>query len=115
VLGDQAAGIKGCWVDFFGRPASAHKAVALFSLANNAPLAVGYARRRDKPLHYEMALGAIFDPRVAPAEQRGLVELSQWFTSHLEQFVREAPEQYWWVHRRWKGQPPARAKRRQAA
>jgi KDO2-lipid IV(A) lauroyltransferase len=115
VLGDQAAGTKGCWVDFFGRPASAHKAVALFSLANDAPLAVGYARRRDKPLHYEMATAAIFDPRTAPAEQRGLVELSQWFTSHLERFVRESPAQYWWVHRRWKGEPPARAKRRQAA
>ncbi len=115
VLGDQAAGAKGCWVSFFGAPASAHKAVALFSLANDAPMAVGYARRLDKPLHYQMALAAIFDPTTAPAEQRGLVELSQWFTSHLERFVRDAPEQYWWVHRRWKGEPPARTKRRQAA
>src|SRR6185436_5133438 len=37
LLGDQAAGDKACWVDFFGRPASTHKAVALFSLGNNAP------------------------------------------------------------------------------
>ncbi len=40
LLGDQAAGPKGCWVEFFGRPASCHKAVALFSLVNlRAPVA----------------------------------------------------------------------------
>ena len=32
LLGDQAAGEKACWVNFFGRPASTHKAVAAFSL-----------------------------------------------------------------------------------
>ena len=43
-LADQYAGPKGCWVEFFGRPASAHKAIALLALDNNAPV-VGVARR----------------------------------------------------------------------
>ena len=30
-LADQYAGEKGCWVQFFGRPASAHKAIALLA------------------------------------------------------------------------------------
>ena len=34
-LADQHAGPKGCWVDFFGRPASTHKAIGLFSLSND--------------------------------------------------------------------------------
>ncbi len=34
LLGDQHAGRKGCYVDFFGRPASSHKAIALFSLGS---------------------------------------------------------------------------------
>ncbi len=34
LLGDQHAGDKGCWVDFLGRPASCHKAVALFTLSS---------------------------------------------------------------------------------
>ena len=45
LLGDQSAGKKGCWVKFFGRPASTHKAVSLFSLGNEAPTMVSYARR----------------------------------------------------------------------
>ena len=40
LLGDQHAGPKGCWVDFFGQPASCHKGVALFTLTSGAPMAV---------------------------------------------------------------------------
>jgi KDO2-lipid IV(A) lauroyltransferase len=132
VLGDQHAGPKGCWVDFFGAPASTHKAIALFALSNEAPLAVGYARRLDKPLSYEMGVEAIADGgfRVQDADSPGrktgvvvvsgasvmretsdLTELTQWFTTVLEGLIRRGPEQYWWVHRRWKGEPPRRARK----
>jgi len=37
ILGDQHAGTKGCWIDFLGRPAACHKAIALFTLSGNAP------------------------------------------------------------------------------
>src|SRR5688500_3062779 len=53
-LADQAAGDKGCWVPFFGREASAHKAIALFSLHHDAPVVVGGCRRIGGPLEYQM-------------------------------------------------------------
>ena len=40
LLGDQAAGRKGCRVDFFGRPASVHKAIGVFALSSEAPVMV---------------------------------------------------------------------------
>jgi KDO2-lipid IV(A) lauroyltransferase len=114
LLGDQHAGKKACWVDFFGRPASTHKAVALFSLGNDAPTMVSYARRLDRPLHYEVGPEAICDPR-DPDFQFGSVQLlAQWYTDHLENLIRRSPEQYWWLHRRWKGEPPKRRKRNAA-
>jgi KDO2-lipid IV(A) lauroyltransferase len=113
LLGDQAAGEKACWVNFFGRPASTHKAVAAFSLANGAPTMVSYARRLDRPLHYEVGPEAICDPREANFPLGTIPLLAQWYTDHLENLIRRAPGQYWWLHRRWKGQPNAR--RRQAA
>jgi KDO2-lipid IV(A) lauroyltransferase len=114
LLGDQHAGKKACWVDFFGRPASTHKAVALFSLGNDAPTMVSYARRLDRPLHYEVGPEALCDPR-DPDFQLGSVQLlAQWYTDHLENLIRRSPEQYWWLHRRWKGKPPQRRKRRAA-
>ncbi len=111
LLGDQHAGKKACWVDFFGRPAATHKAVALFSLGNGAPTMVSYARRLDRPLHYEVGPQAICDP-AEPGFELGSVQLlAQWYTDHLEALIRRSPEQYWWLHRRWKGEPPARRKK----
>lgn len=111
LLGDQHAGKKACWVNFFGRPASTHKAVALFSLANDAPTMVSYARRRDRPLHYEVGPEAICDPRDPDFQLGSIPLLAQWYTNHLENLIRRAPEQYWWLHRRWRSQPPVRRRR----
>lgn len=114
-LADQAAGSKDCWVDFFGRPASTYKAIALMSLQHDAPMAVCYARRLDRPMQFEMVTTAIADPRDASDEVGSVHELTQWYTSQLEQAIRQSPEQYWWIHRRWKERPTRRQRRRKAA
>lgn len=110
-LADQHAGDKGCWVDFFGRPASVYKAIALLALDNDAPVIVSYARRTGGPLQFELATTAIADPRDAGFEVASIRELTQWYTAKLEEAIRLAPEQYWWVHRRWKDNRKARRKR----
>jgi KDO2-lipid IV(A) lauroyltransferase len=105
LLGDQHAGNKGCWVEFMGRPASCHKALALFTLVHGAPMLVSWALRRGEFLKLEIGCSAIADPaRLAPelCDVRGL---TQWYNQRLEELVRLFPEQYWWVHRRWKDHP----------
>ncbi len=102
VLGDQSAGPKGIWTDFFGRPAATHKAIALFSLGFEAPLMVTYTKRVGHPLRFELGCEGIADPSEPDSPASGPRELTAWFTSRLEDAVRQAPEQYWWLHRRWK-------------
>jgi len=114
-LADQYAGSKGCWIEFFGRPASAHKAIALFALNHDAPLMVGYAQRLEKPMRYELALEAFVDPRSGDDAVSSVPRLTQWYMSQFETIIRRAPEQYWWLHRRWKDNRPARRKLKQAA
>jgi KDO2-lipid IV(A) lauroyltransferase len=113
-LADQHAGGKGCWVPFFGRDASVHKAIALFSLYNDAPIVVGGCRRIGRPLEYELSLEAVADPRSGSREVSGVRELTAWYTGQLEKIVRRAPEQYWWLHRRWKEQRKAKNARQAA-
>lgn len=116
LLGDQSAGDKACWVDFFGRPASTHKAVALFTLCGNAPTVVCGVIRKDRPLHFEMRIEDLMDPQGVEGELGTVMGLTKWYTACLESLIQSAPEQYWWVHRRWKGGPRERpAGRRQAA
>jgi len=105
LLGDQAAGPRGCWVDFFGRPASVHKAIGVFSLSSAAPMLVCSATRRRRMFDYDLRLEGVADPAANAPETADLRAISQWYTALLERAVRRAPAQYWWVHRRWRGEP----------
>ena len=105
LLGDQAAGPRGCWVEFFGRPASVHKAIGVFALSSSAPVMVCSATRREGLFDYDLRLEGIADPAAGGPETADLTALSQWYTSLLERAVRREPGQYWWVHRRWRGEP----------
>ncbi len=107
-LADQYAGPKGCWVEFFGRPASAHKAIALLSLEHDAPVAVCCSRRLGRPLQFDLQLVAVADPRDAGEGVDSIGELTQWYTRRLEEVIRQVPDQYWWLHRRWKDPRPSR-------
>ena len=115
VLADQHAGPKGCWVDFFGRPASTHKAIAVFALTNNAPLMVGYARRLGRPMRFEMALETVAEPSTMDPALRDVKSLTQWYSDVLETIIRRTPEQYWWVHNRWRDRGSVEKRRRKAA
>jgi KDO2-lipid IV(A) lauroyltransferase len=102
LLGDQYAGPKGCWVDFFGRPASSHKAIALFTLGSGAPTIFCYTRRLGRPMRHMLGMQGLLDPRQASPDQLNVKAITEWYTQCLERTIREAPEQYWWLHRRWK-------------
>jgi Kdo2-lipid IVA lauroyltransferase/acyltransferase len=108
LLGDQYGGAKACWVDFFGQPASTNKAVAVFTLLGNAPTATCGVARKGAPLHFEMQLAGLVDPTDEDFQHGSIPDLIKWYTECLEQLIRSAPEQYWWVHRRWKGKPGRR-------
>lgn len=111
-LVDQAAGRKDCWVDFFGRPASTYKAIALLALQHDAPICVCYTRRGERPMEFELVCGGVADPRDTDGQIGTIHGLTQWYTRQLEDAIRLCPEQYWWIHRRWKQKPRRRPKRR---
>ncbi len=112
LLGDQYAGRKGCWVPFFGRPASTHKAVALFSLGFQAPTMVVGVRRKRRMLEYEIDVANVVDPAAPEFAFAGVQPMTEWYTDCLERLIRRGPEQYWWIHRRWKGEVPEKVLKR---
>jgi KDO2-lipid IV(A) lauroyltransferase len=115
LLGDQHAGPKGCWVDFLGRPASCHKAIALFPMTSGAPLLACATTRAGGPLKFRISLLGALDPATSPEAVSSVSDVTQWYNNRLEDAIRIAPEQYWWVHRRWKGTPPNRMQARRRA
>ena len=118
LLGDQDAGKRGVFVDFFGEPASTFKSIALMALEYEAILVVGYGIRLpdddldSRWVRYEIGLEDLIDSTTLLTNDP-VREITERYTTALERAIRLAPEQYFWVHRRWKTQPTER--QRQAA
>jgi len=104
-LADQDAGERGMFVEFFGRPASTHKAIALLALEHRAPVVVGFARRVGPGFRYEVGCEEVIDPEEWTGTADDARLLTQRYTQTLEAIIRRDPEQYLWLHRRWKHQP----------
>jgi KDO2-lipid IV(A) lauroyltransferase len=106
-LGDQDAGSKGVFVHFFNRPASSHKAVALLAMQYDAlMLVVGIPRvRSGERWHYHVICEDVIDPREYATTGNAVKAITQRYHDSLEKLIRRYPEQYFWLHRRWKHQP----------
>ena len=117
-MADQDAGQRGQFVEFFGRPASTHKAVALLALEYDAlMLVIGVPRLENKtvagrwlgsPGRYYVTLADCIDPKEYKDRPDAVKAITERYTAALEGVVRLAPEQYFWLHRRWKHQPQAK-------
>ena len=107
-IADQDAGRKGIFVDFFGRPASTYKSIGLLAINHQVPVVVGYARRTSLDFEYEIGANRVIHPHEWQGRKDELRWLTEEFSKAMEDFVRLAPDQYLWVHRRWKSQPRPR-------
>jgi KDO2-lipid IV(A) lauroyltransferase len=108
-IGDQDAGPRGLFVDFFGRPASTHKSIALLAIEYDAPILVGGAYRVGDDFQYVVRTEAVIRPSDYADQPDAVKRITQDFTAALERLIRQAPEQYLWLHRRWKHQPKPKA------
>lgn len=107
-LGDQDAGQRGLYVDFFGRPASTHKAMALMALQYRTPILVMGGAKTGEPMRHRTLIEDIILPEDYDDHPDAVRVLTQRMTAGIERMARRYPEQYFWLHRRWKHQPAKR-------
>jgi len=98
---DQDARKHGIYVDFFGRPASTHRSPAILSLKYGTPIVVANIFRDGDGIHH----CELSDP-ILPDAFRGRPDpvraLTQAYTQKFEECVRAHPDQWFWLHDRWK-------------
>lgn len=104
-IADQNAGSKGLFVEFFGEQASTYKSIGLLAMAREVPIIVGYARRLGNRFRFEVGVERIIRPHEWAQRDDPLRWITQEFTRAMEASIRRAPEQYLWIHRRWKSRP----------
>jgi KDO2-lipid IV(A) lauroyltransferase len=105
LLADQDAGGEGFFTEFLGRQASVFRGTAHFAYKLRCPILTGYIYRLPDGRHLARLDPPLFvDPQWD--DQAALAKLTEYHVSRLEAAVRQAPEQYFWLHRRWKTRPP---------
>ncbi len=109
LLLDENGGSQGVFVDFFGRPAATHKTAAQLALRTGARV-VAVATRSLGRGRFGLRLCEIATvPAGAPAVD--VRRLTQEITAALEQWIREDPCRWRWVHWRWRWRPEGRDER----
>jgi KDO2-lipid IV(A) lauroyltransferase len=97
---------QGVFVDFFGVPACTASGLARIALRTDAAVVPGFtvwdAKQRKYILRFEPAVELI---RTADNEA-DIVANTAKFTNAMEEIIRQYPDQWLWVHRRWKTRPP---------
>ena len=104
LLCDQDAGRRGVFVPFMGRPAATPVGAAVLHLRSGTPLVFGCAIR-DGLFKYRGVFKVIEFEGDHAVTQENIVRVTTAFTRELEKVVRLYPEQYLWLHRRWKTRP----------
>lgn len=104
-IADQNAGYKGMFVPFFGRLASTYKSVGLLAIRYDVPVVCGYARRLGDEFKFEAGVTDIIYPEQWKSQKDPLYYLTARYMRSIEEMVRLAPDQYMWLHRRWKSRP----------
>ncbi len=91
----------GMLLPFFGEPAMTNVATGKLARLSGAPIVPLSYRRVDHRGHYEL----VFHPRLADSPGADPIAVTRTLVGQLEEFIRAAPEQYQWLHRRFKGRP----------
>jgi Kdo2-lipid IVA lauroyltransferase/acyltransferase len=107
ILADVNAHPKeGVFVPFFGVPACTSSGVAMLAIRTNAviiPLAGVWDEEERK---YVAIHGDAIEPTMSGDRQADVVTTTASFTAEVEKLIRAYPDQWLWIHKRWKTRPP---------
>lgn len=106
ILADLNAQEKeGVFVDFFGVPASTTISIAKLALKTNAVVLPAFAVWNEEKQKYVVHLEPPIDYEKTENAEADIKTLTQKITTVVEKYVRQFPEQWLWIHKRWNTRP----------
>ncbi len=105
-LVDQDTGKDGVFVPFFGKPAWTQSGVARIAYKTGAALVPAFVVRGVDGRFELLVEKEIEIPRTGDAE-KDVLEIARRYTEVIEAYVKAYPDQWMWMHERWKTRPPA--------
>jgi Kdo2-lipid IVA lauroyltransferase/acyltransferase len=92
-------------VEFFGRLACTASGLARVALRTGAAVVPGFLLWEAAEKRYVLHFGERVEIETTADAEADIVALTQRCTSVIEAWVRRYPEQWLWIHRRWKTRP----------
>lgn len=96
---------EGVFVPFFGKLACTTSGVAALAMRTNAFVLVLCAVWDEKLKKYSVDLGAVLEFEAGDDRKQALKDFTARFTKEIENLIRKHPEQWLWIHKRWKTRP----------
>ena len=100
----------GVFVDFFGVPASTNSGIARLALRTGAPIVPAFIVREGRRARHRVHVLPIMYARRSDDLESDVKRTTQELSDVFEGMVRRYPEQWLWVHKRWKTRPPGEPK-----
>lgn len=100
---------QGVFVNFFGIPAYTASGLARIALRTNAAVVPGFTTWDQKLGKYILRFDSMLELIRTGNDQADIVANTAMFTSVIEDYVRRYPDQWLWLHRRWKTRPEGEA------
>lgn len=91
----------GPWVDFFGRPACTSQGLALLAMLLKVPVLPMYCTRADDG-YFDLHIDEAVPLYLSGDRKKDVWQNTQNYTKALENIIRQKPEQWLWLHQRWK-------------
>ncbi len=107
ILIDQnAAASEAVFVDFFGKSAAANKGFAQLAMRSGAAVVPGFACWNPRESRYVLQYHPAVEMASTGDDQADVIENTRRCQAVVEKAIREHPQQWLWIHRRWKTRPP---------
>jgi KDO2-lipid IV(A) lauroyltransferase len=104
ILIDQDTDVESAFVDFMGRPAQTPTAAASMAIKVGAPVIFGYIQRNKDNRHTVTIEGPLDLVRTGDNEN-DIIANTAMLSKKIEDSIMRNPEQWVWMHRRWRRQP----------
>ena len=101
---DQHAGSTGTWIDFMGHPASTRLSAGALAKKFERPIIAGYTMRRRDPLKFAVRFELVARPDPQLDKDEDVLRMTEAINESFGRQIRSLPEQWLWMHRRWRPQ-----------
>lgn len=96
---------EGVFVPFFGKEACTTGGVAALAMRTNAIVALLSAAWNEEKKKYVITLDDSFEFETNGDRKQSIIDFTAKFTKEIENVIRRNPEQWFWIHKRWKTRP----------